>query len=161
MLFRMVIINSKDMELYYQRIQDPEFKGALISSVLHVAYRNKMNLSNEKLHIAAEMFLTQQIAMFFPKTSCLIQVFDTVIIDIVSSGLIDIWANNIVPPVYRRSHDVEGTKEPQKLTLYQLRGAYKLYGGAIGVSAIVFLLELLSKRVRLIRKLIDYWQNQK
>jgi hypothetical protein len=154
----LVITDRSTAESYYQQIRDPHFKGAVVSSVWHVAYRNKMHPKDEILNTAAEKLFTFQISIFYPHSSCLIGVVDIYIMHFVSNGLIKHWADSIVPDAYHDSRYTVETKEPQKLTLFQLRGAYKVYGTALGVSFIVFLLELLSKRVRLIRKLMDFWQ---
>jgi hypothetical protein len=155
-----VYVERNEFEKYVIKVRDPDFKGAFVSSDFHVGYRNMKNPDLPNLSVAAEALMALQIAIYFPKSSCLISVFDEIIENIVSSGLIGVWKFRVVPQRYFLRREDDDVHTPKPLTLYETRGVFKAYGYALATAGMAFVAEMLSLRVRWLKTILDAWQRR-
>jgi hypothetical protein len=152
-------VDRNKFEEVVKQVREMKIKGAFVSSTMHVAYRNMKHPDLPRLHVAAEPLMALQISIYYPKSSCLISVFDGFIEDVVSSGLIGSWARSVVPERYYRNRDSE-EDTPKPLTFYEARGVFKVYVYTVAFSIVAFAAEMLSYRVRWLKSLLDAWQRR-
>uniref|UniRef100_A0A182W4C0 Ionotropic glutamate receptor L-glutamate and glycine-binding domain-containing protein n=1 Tax=Anopheles minimus TaxID=112268 RepID=A0A182W4C0_9DIPT len=125
-----------------------------------VAYNNKLNRlqgAGELIQVARESITLFPITIYYPKKSFLTQLFDREVLHIVQSGLMDYWVRNYGDYDFEANRRApQSTGEPHKLTLHHLEGAYQLLVGSHLLATMVFLLELVSLRSPMIRRVLEY-----
>ncbi|KXJ69660.1 hypothetical protein RP20_CCG026223 [Aedes albopictus] len=131
--------------------------GVILSPMDLVAYNNRVNPRTRFVHIAREHVSVFPVGLYYPKRSPLWDVFDKQVRMIVPSGLVGDWIKRYGD--YDFFARPKEKSEPRKLSNEHLAGAYQLYGCCLGVSVVVFLLEMVSPRFPtlgvVLRHLID------
>lgn len=104
----------------------------------------------KNIHIAKEKVFATNIVMLFPKYSYLTHVFDNIILKCLNNGLIEYWSRGLE----RYHHDTMDEYHVAAMKLFQLKGL--IFVGLFGYfcAFTVFLLELASKRIPWLRKLL-------
>lgn len=88
------------------------------------------------------------------KHSCLESIINQQIEKLSTNGLIEKWSN-----VYREKSIIARKRprhQPKKLKFVEISGAYTLCTFFYSVSAILFIGEIISVRVRYLRRLFDH-----
>lgn len=134
------------------------FKGALLSSQDHIAFLNQGAFPKAFFHSAEEIVSSFNLCIYLHRQSCLAQRINENILALQSNGLMMTWAKKFVDYSYLKEKTVS---EPKVLVFEQLRGAYELLAIGLALSFFVFLLEVLSIRVRCLRKLLRKMWRQK
>lgn len=138
------------MDEYRRKTLDPNFKGAVLSSMDEVAYLNKKHVNARvnglTYHNLKESIFTSQVAMFFQKNSYLTEAFDQKIKRLKSNGLINYWISQYIDFNYLNVKQIR--KAPDKLNLPQLLGGFQIWFCGICVSSIAFIAEVIVRAVK-------------
>lgn len=78
------------------KLLDSDFKGALLSSEDHIAYKNKAAYPEQFYRYSKEVFSTFNLCIYMNRKSCLVQQIDKYIQKLRSNGLIKRWADKVV-----------------------------------------------------------------
>lgn len=122
---------------------NPQFKGAVASSLEQVIYINKLNYENYTLTICKEFMLTFQYGIYFRKNSFLEFAVNRKISLFKANGLINNWASyymdskflNVKPP----------NKGPRKLNMAELSGGFEVWFIGLGLGIFIFVIEYISR----------------
>ncbi|XP_053677921.1 uncharacterized protein LOC128728323 [Anopheles nili] len=125
-----------------------------------VAYNNKLK---RRKHLGKKIYVTREsitffpLTIYYPKKSFLTQVFDHEIKKIIQSGIINFWVRNYGDYDLDTGRRTSQTAtSPRKLTLKHMVGAYQILLGVHLLAIIVFLFELASIRIVIIRRLLEF-----
>lgn len=135
-----------------QKTQNPP--GVFIGAADTVGFHNNLHHKTGILIPAKQRIFLLPIVFFFEKYSCLTPAFSSKIELLNSGGLIQLWRR-----IYQRmpvTHREEKDTEPRQLSLEQVGGIFVIAAWAYGVCLVVFLIELLSMRIRCLQVLFRY-----
>lgn len=167
-------------------LMNDNFRGAYLTTEAAVSYYNMKHSTNDKIFIRPTVdrillmvgsreiikkknffgktktflwFSFQPMCIYFRKHSCLTDAFDEQINLYTDSGLMNNWVSQFSQKKYLRFHStIDNQRSHQKLQLTQFGGTFLLCSGMIFATTLVFLLELFSKRISIIRKIMDILQ---
>ncbi|XP_058063397.1 uncharacterized protein LOC131213384 [Anopheles bellator] len=125
-----------------------------------VAYcnrRTKRAQRRARVHITREPITLFPVTIYYHKRSMLAAVFDRQIRRIVPSGLMQFWVSNYGDYDFFADTGRSPANGPRPLTNAHLVGAYQVLLGAYGFGLLALLLELLSRRVRWLSQIFDYY----
>lgn len=125
------------------QVLDPDFKGVLLTSEDHLAYRNIQAFPNKFYRHAPETIFSNNIVIYMSKQSCLAHDVDQLIIYLVNGGFINTWASIFIDKNFLKRRNQIKTVA---LKLQQLLGAFQLLFLGLCVSVLLFLLELVSQQ---------------
>lgn len=120
------------------QVLDPEFKGAVLTSNDHLAYRNIKAFPNKFFRHAPETIFTNNIVIYMNKQSCLAYQVNQVIINSVNGGLIEIWASQYIDKNFLKH---KSSPKAVGLTMTQLSGAFQLLLLGLCISFLFFMAE--------------------
>lgn len=135
-----VFLGLENFTRMIDNLHDPDFKGVVLTSEDHLAYRN-IQAFPKFFHHATETIFTNNIVIYMAKQSCLAHNIDNIIIHLVNGGFIDKWASLFID-----KHFLNHRSDPKAVALKmdQLLGAFQLLFFGLCVSFLFFLLELVS-----------------
>lgn len=158
----------------FKKLLDTNFKGAYLTTEASVAYYNMKHITNNKIVVRPTLDRVllmvnkgtfkgilisqkwfQPMCIYFRKHSCLTDAFDEQINIYTDSGLMDNWVSQFSQKKYVRFTSTENQRSHQKLQLLQLEGTFRLCLCMTCITIFIFFLELLSKKILIIRKLIE------
>lgn len=148
---RLRVYNLANVESFYN-LTDDNFEGAYLANSLRVDYFNIVNDRKAVIRKSKEYIRSLTFCMYFRKHSCLIEPFNQQIAAFTSSGLINFWAKKFKKSLQNKS----GQTEPKPISVDQIVGIIIVCGGLLTVSIIVFILELLSTRIGVIKRILDF-----
>lgn len=142
---RRKIVDPEVMKVLITKITDSNFSGTVMSKLSQVVYKNRENaMANEKLFKACkEIYMMIPITMFFPKNSYLVKPFNSIILRLQASGLMNFWTSLNEDMKYLNF--VSTSKEPQKLTIEHLSGVFQIWIVTCVISLIAFLFEIFRR----------------
>ncbi|XP_053699477.1 uncharacterized protein LOC128746454 [Sabethes cyaneus] len=135
-------------------MRHPRDKDVVQGALDHIAYHNHLYRRRGGFQqICPEFIATFTVAIYYPKKSILTPQFDEQIRHIQASGLMSFWV------IRYGDYDFFGRPRrrprPKQLNNNYLFFAYELGGILLTASGVVFGLELASKKVRILRLLLD------
>lgn len=153
---RRIIVSRKDTFDLVKRFNDPSIKAAFLAALDTVRYSNKVNLYGIYINVCAEPLIQRQYCIVFPKGSFLDSSFDSKLIMLMETGLIDYWLSQQTEGV---EHSKPQTPEPMKLTLKHLLSAYQVLLFGVSLASVVIVMELVSMRTKCFRKFSEFFTN--
>ena len=144
-LDRAVIKSRTDFSLMFNEVIKSEFKGGILTSIDHIAYRNIQASPQKFFRHAPEVIMTYNIVIYMHKQTCLATQFNRMIMNLVSGGLVHNWATNFIDPKYLKRNP---TSKATSLNIKQLSGAFQLFAAGLLLSLFVFLYETFSTRAQ-------------
>lgn len=144
-LDRAVYKSRTDFSLMFNEVVKPEFKGALLSSVDHIAYRNIQASPHKFFRYAPEIIMTYNIVIYMHKQTCLATQFNSMIMNLMNGGLVHNWATKFIDLKYLKRNP---TSKAKSLNFQQLSGAFQLFAAGLLLSLFVFLYEKYSTRAQ-------------
>lgn len=117
---------------------DPEFKGAVCSSLDEIVYLNQRNYKNFTFRVSTEYLKTSPVAFFFRKNSYLIEAFNEKLSVLKAAGLVDFWISKFMDIKYIKLK--EAAASPRTMKLDQLKGVFIMWliGCCVGLIAFIF-----------------------
>lgn len=146
--------SSKDFDSYetFSYLREDSFRGVFVISDITAAYYNTMLIRSRKniIQLSKEKITTVLLAFYLKKHSYLASTIDEYFMRLASNGLLTKWTND-----YRdqKFMNCRADKAPQILTLDHVYGIFIICFGLYAISAIVLLLEILSRRINFIRRM--------
>lgn len=131
---------------------DENFEGAYLAGAQVIDYVNLMNFPNVNLLKTKDYLLLTPVCIYFRKHSCLLKPLNNQISLYINSGLIKSWTNQYKLPTYKESE----LSLPKALRFNQISGIVNVCFYLSIASIIVFFLEVLSKRYRKIKAVLDF-----
>lgn len=107
--------------------------------------------SSSRLAATKDHLYMLPLIFLFRKTSPLATEFNRQLQLLQERGLVDFWFRNITG-----SPKSNEKREPTKLEMTSILAAFQICGAMYVVSIIVFILELVSKKSKRIKRIIDY-----
>ena len=141
---RQKIIDYKYVADYEKSILYPEFKGAIITSLALVAYKNEVINNKVPVLICKEQLMSLPQVIYFKKNHYLVLTFNEKISMLNAAGLVDYWTKKYTKMKY--IHGIETPREPKKLKISQLYGGFQIWLGGLGIGFILFIREHVWKR---------------
>lgn len=147
------MLKRQEIPSIREKIIDPDFKGALLTSKEHVAYLNILSSPQRYYIHSPDVIFTFNLVIYMPKQSCLEQEFNNQILALTGGGFLESWALRFIDRDYMKENkDIE----PTQLNVSQLLGGYELLVLGLSIATFVFLLELLSYRIKSLRHFMSY-----
>lgn len=137
-----------------EAVKRPQFGGAYVTTLDYIGYHNMKFFKTGTIRPSDSRIFLLPLSIFMPKHSCLEVVINQQIELFTSNGLIEKWSS-----VYRQklfTSRKRPTQSPKKLKFVEVSGAYQLCTFLYGVSAMLFIGEIISVKVRYLRKLFDH-----
>ena len=133
------------MAAFYEKsILNPEFKGAIITSLAITAYKNQIINNNVPVLICKEQLMSLPQVIYFQKNHYLVLTFNEKISMLNAAGLVDYWSKKYIKMKY--VYGIQPAKAPRNLNISQLYGGFQIWFGGLGIGAVIFLHEYISKR---------------
>lgn len=132
-------------------VADRFLKKATLSTMGHVAYKNK--LSKQTLLTTDDYIFVLSLAIFVRKSSYLLHTINNEIQLFLANGLMDRWVTEYIQQTY--VGNTFTIKEPRKLTNSELLGGYEICAVFYVYSIFVAILEIMSRRFGFIRNLMN------
>jgi hypothetical protein len=150
-LKRTVFVTPKEFGEALYKTTNPQFKGALLSSEDHLAYRNIEASPNIFFRHAPEAIVTYNLVIYMQKQSCLMNQINDVVINLVNGGLIQNWASRFIDKSFLKH---PSSSKAVGLNMNQLLGAFQLLVFGLFLSFVVFIFEVLAERIIKVLKFI-------
>jgi hypothetical protein len=139
---RIVVVDPDRYEETFDRVIDPDFKGAVLSTKDHLAYRNILIAPKRFYHHAEEVIMTRNIVIYMTKQSSLAYEIDETILYLMNGGFINIWISMIINDDFLKN---KMSVKIFPLTVNHLIGAFQILISGLIVSVLLFMVELLSR----------------
>lgn len=138
----------------FDHLKDISFRGVIIIRDISALYHNTIlnRDSNNFISISKEKISTTLLVFYLRKHSCLTAAFNKHLLKMISSGLIGRSVKEYRDMKYLY---VRRDKAPKVLLLDQVVGVFLLCFGLYAIALFVFLLEMVSIRIVIIRKCLD------
>lgn len=147
-----VFTSALNFTKMFGKIDDPTFKGALLTSEDHLAYRNILAFPNQYYRHAKETIMTNNIVIYMHKQSCLSRQIDQMVVNLVNGGLTQTWAGRFIDPNFLKR---KISNKAVALNIDQLYGAFQLLAAGLALSCVIFLVENFSVGFQRRRKLLQ------
>lgn len=131
--------------VYEKSILDPEFKGAIITSLAITAYKNEIINNNVPVLICKEQLMSLPQVIYFQKNHYLVLTFNEKISMLNAAGLVDYWTKKYTKMKY--VYGIQPTKAPKNLNISQLYGGFQIWLGGLNIGLILFIREYIWKRM--------------
>ncbi|XP_055611349.1 uncharacterized protein LOC129757958 [Uranotaenia lowii] len=129
-----------------------QLEGVVLVTFDLVAYHNKMSPKQQKVFITRDKVSSYPFGIYYPKNSRLTSVFDRQIRNLEATGLIGFWIRQYGDyDFFRKPIDSD---VPRALRNEHLAGCYQVFGGFLGASFVIFVLELVSTKIKVLRKVL-------
>lgn len=145
------IIQPNEIQRIQRKLNDPNFKGGLLSNLEQLLYFNRINQRNYMLSYCPDFLRISQYSIYFPQHSYLVKRFDRIIEQFQENGKITSLVDKYVQLL-----DMEGTKTARPLKLHQVWGSFVLLIVGLSTAAIVGVLEMASPRNVRLKKFFDH-----
>lgn len=134
-----------------QKTQQPP--GVYVGGLDIVGYHNRLHHNSGVLTPSRRRIFLFPVSMFFRKYSCLVPAFNKHIDMLHTGGLIQLWSKvyQTIPLPQKEKH-----VEPKRLAFEQVGGIYIIAAYLYAFCLFVFLVELLSLKVRCLRTMFQY-----
>lgn len=139
---RAVFVSPEEYKNKLDEVIVPGFKGAVLTSKDHLAYRNIQSFPNRYYSHAPQVLFGNNLVIYMTKNTCLAYQFDQNINNLNSGGLIEIWATRFIDKNFLKR---QPSNRSRALQLTHLFGAFQLLLGGLIISFSVFLLEVCHK----------------
>lgn len=126
-----------------------------MSSTVIDYYNRQHRRDGFHVHRSRRRIMLVPIAFYMQRMSCLEEPINVLINLVVTSGIIDSWARALHTPLTAGRHE-DDQLEPQKLNMHQLLGTFWICAFMLSVAKLVFLMELIGRRVPLIGGIFEY-----
>lgn len=151
-IFRLKSSSDYDSYETISHLGEDSFRGVFVISDLTAAYYNTMLIRSRQniILLSKDKITTVLLAFYLKKHSYLASRIDEYFMRLASNGLLTKWTND-----YRDQKflNFRADKAPQILTLDHVCGIFIICFGLYVISAIVLLLEILSRRINFIRRM--------
>lgn len=137
-----------------EELKKPQFHGTFVTTLDIIGYHNMRSFKTGMIRPSKQRIFLLPLSIFMEKHSCLEPIINHHVELFASNGLIEKWSN-----VYREKLIIARKRPrqpPKKLKLVEVSGAYQLCTFFYGVSAMLFIVEIISVRVRYLRRLFDH-----
>lgn len=121
---------------------------------LAAKYFNYINAPHHHIGYTKDRIFTVPVVFFFHKDSRLQIPFNRMIKSLAQVGLIDHWSREQTGN-FKKSNDYYH-RSMTKLGMNNLRAIFEISGYLYLISLIIFLMEMLSLRYRIIKRMIDF-----
>uniref|UniRef100_A0A8W9BML7 Ionotropic receptor n=1 Tax=Phlebotomus papatasi TaxID=29031 RepID=A0A8W9BML7_PHLPP len=144
----------EEVQKYRMQTMNYDFKGAVLTNEYMAAYMNKQySKQNIMFYTLKPPILQLLFSILLRQDSYLTKLFNGELMKLWDSGLIQKWSSLFDDSMYLKE---TSDYVPGPLSLYQLRGIFTMYLFLIIISFLFFLLELLSRKSRLMKKLCNF-----
>lgn len=137
--------NYENFVKLYSEILSPDFRGALLSSSEHLAYRNVKNYPERYYNHAPEVVFKSNLVIYFVKDTCFKKQVDMLIVRLLNGGFLSQWASNFIDNHFLTQRKA---KQAVALNMKQLEGCFQVFSVGLTLSCVVFVLEMLLKHKR-------------
>ncbi|XP_058811319.1 uncharacterized protein LOC131676215 [Topomyia yanbarensis] len=133
--------------------------GVVMVSSEHVAFHNKHRIDKGFIRSTRDNIATLPIVIYYPKRSFLVPEFNRVIGQIQMAGLMSYWVQRYGNyDFFPRKESKE--QQPVPMDVRQLTGCYEACAVLWVLSFVVFLLECWSRKLRLLRIVLEFLAKQ-
>ncbi|XP_055611579.1 uncharacterized protein LOC129758137 [Uranotaenia lowii] len=139
------------------RIGRDELDGAMVVLTDHIAFHNKFYPPGEFVHCSREVVCGFPMSLYYPKLTFLRKVFDREVQLIDSSGLVNFWASQLAD--FDFYSERKGNAAAKPLNVDNLFGAFEILLVLEGTASVMFVLELLAIKLRLVRWVVDWMES--
>lgn len=150
-------IVANTIEILHQ-LNENERPLTSIALLDHLMNYNSKYWHNSSLTYVNENVYSYQCAMFFRKHSILPASFNAKLKLLSDAGITAHIANRHVRWQKHPTKDLSASPEVQEITSHHLIGMYRMYGVLSWISVVIFVFELLSKRSKRLKLIMD-WLN--
>lgn len=147
---RRKIIQPNEIRMIQDKLNDPYFKGGLLSNLEQLLYFNRINHHNYTLSFCPDFLRISQYSIYFPLYSYLVKSFDRIIEQFQENGKITSLVEKYVQPL-----TMEGQKHEKPLKLNQVWGCFILLIVGLFAATIAGVLEMLSLKNIQLQKFFD------
>ena len=135
------------------KLQNPHFKGAMPTTLDFVLDYNKHHMKNFT-EVLKEYLFVQRYCIYFRKNSYLVHRVNEIIGSLQTNGIISRWERQSIDKRYLNRPSVP--KRPKTLNLDQVMGGICIYFIGLGISLLIFLLELVSLKITSLKNMYEW-----
>ncbi|XP_062539199.1 uncharacterized protein LOC134207509 [Armigeres subalbatus] len=128
--------------------------GVVLVTLEHIAYHNKHRLEKGFLRSTRDSLSGYPMVIYYPKRTFLVRVLNRVIGNIETAGLMNYWVRRYGNYNFYPRKTNKGSPKP--LEVHHLMGCFGFICAQWIVSSVVFGLELLSMRVGLLQRFLEF-----
>ena len=137
---------------------NPSFTGAILTAEDHVAFLNEKD-PDVFYQVCEEKISSASLCIYLQKSSCFTNEINRNILALTSNGLIDSWGTSVIDQSFLK--DKRHDRAPKQLNNLQLGGGYRLLVFGLAVGFMIFLLEIASKKIKILKKLFGFFSVSK
>lgn len=134
-------IKNSEIETYRRKTLDSSFKGIVFSYLYQVLYANNINRGQSSYIIAKEIFVTNQLVMYFQRNHFLTEKFNEKITIYLEAGIVQKILRRYVDFGHLKSRSHE--KIRSVVSLNQLLAVFQVYFVGVFLSILTFTAEKL------------------
>lgn len=146
-------MERNELDEIHDKLQNRDFKGALLSTDDLISYLNYLNYPKRKFNIFPHTLYVFNSCIYFPKTSCISNAVNRYLEALSNGGFVLKWASFFVRKNYMKNFVKD--KSPQVLMNTQMYGTYMVYGACLVAATLVFLLEVISLKLSGVRNFFE------
>lgn len=148
------ILYDYSQQIAFQQIHDDDLRGVVYSNNMQTGYFNLLNSNRRRLRMTKDRLYLLPIVMYFSKNSYLQPLFDSKLRLFSESGLLDYWSKQYSDETLRSKYQ---KREPTTLEIHSIVGLLQICGALIVLSLIVVSLELLSPKIVILKRTMEYF----
>jgi hypothetical protein len=146
LLIRRKIIDLADVDNYCRKTLDPNFKGVVFQYITNALYSNQQNFKRFTYKICPEPLMTNHLIIYFRKNFYLVDEISERILRLRSTGIFNFFISKYAEAKFMKV-DSDNTG-PSQLTVYHFIGIIQLWIFGLGVSSVLFLVEVCVHWIR-------------
>lgn len=133
--------------------KEHKFPGVTLLLRETISYHNRLHRHTAVIAWSKQRVMLLPLTLYFRKHSFYVWEFNRRIEYFIECGLINIWSKQY-RETFLSKRDIG--KEPKKLSLIQIEGIFLIQCIFFGICLVVFIIELISLKIRFIRNILSY-----
>lgn len=151
-LFSRIIVSQNEFMTNLRNLYDSEIDTVALATDLSIKSFNLKNSPNRRIEFTKNRLFMYSPVFLFRKKSILTNTFNKQLQTLREIGLIEFWTKNAIDV---RSSRPRG-RQPSKLQMNNVLGAFQICGVMYFISFIVFILEIIAVKFKFIKRFLDY-----
>lgn len=140
---------------FREKTLDPNFKSGLIMPLLEVIFINQQTYMNFTYKVLKEYLFDVQIVYYYPKNFHLVEAINEKIGILKAAGLVQLWMDKYIDKSYINIKPP--AKGPREISINQILGGFEVVAFGLTLASLIFIVEMLSKRVEALRNILDFF----
>jgi hypothetical protein len=151
---RSVVFPYGQEGIYSEKVLDANFKGAVFSSDDILNYLNMLHFPEKHYNSCEEKIFIFSLCILLNENTALLTEINQQLLAITTNGFMQAWTKTFTGSKITDSKIPQ--EGPKRLSNNQLQGLYEVFLVGLTGSFFVFTLELLSRKLKVLRDFLDF-----